>query len=65
MLKEYYVVARYIASVPSSKDYTEFILNEVEKEFSSVKAGDLRPFIDNLFSVIEGEEIEPGHEEYE
>jgi hypothetical protein len=58
MLKEYYVVSRYIASIPEGQDMTEFILSQVELDLSGVKPGDWGSYLNNAFSVLEGEEVE-------
>lgn len=65
MFKEYYVVARYVAAIPSNKDVTEFILAEVEKEFSEVSPKKMNEYLKGLFTVIEGEEIDMENEDDE
>lgn len=58
MLKEYYVVSRYIASIPRGQDMTEFILSQVESDLSIIKPENWKNYLNNTFSVIEGEEID-------
>jgi hypothetical protein len=64
-MREYYVVGRYIASIPKGKDISEFILNEVEAEMKGVSPNQLKGYLHNLFSVIEGEEIDIDEEDDE
>jgi hypothetical protein len=63
MLKEYFVVGRYIAQIPKDKNITEFILNEVESELREISPNQLKNYLNGLFSVIEGEEIEIDEDE--
>ena len=63
MLKEYFVVGRYIAQIPKDKNITEFILNEVESELREISPNQLKGYLNGLFSVIEGEEIEIDEDE--
>jgi hypothetical protein len=63
MLKEYYVVGRYIAQIPESKDMTEFIINQIESELRGISPNQLKGYLNGLFSVIEGEVIEDDEEE--
>lgn len=63
MFKEYYVVARYIASIPEGKDITSFVLDEVERDIRAVKPENMALFLNNTFSVIEGQEIDIDSEE--
>lgn len=58
MLKEYYVVGRFIAQIPKDKDITEFILAEVESELQGISPNQLKGYLSGLFSVIEGEEVD-------
>ena len=63
MLKEYYVVGRYIAQIPESKDMTEFIITQIESELREISPNQLKGYLNGLFSVIEGEVIEDDEEE--
>lgn len=63
MFKEYFVVAKYIASIPPGKDATEFILNEMEQEISDVSSRGMKDYLHGLFSIIEGEEVNLEQEE--
>jgi hypothetical protein len=63
MLKEYYVVGRYIAQIPKDKDIAEFILAEMEAELGNVTPNQLKSYLNGLFTVIEGEEIEVDEDE--
>jgi hypothetical protein len=63
MLKEYFVVGRYIAQIPKDKNITEFILNEVESELREISPNQLKGYLNGLFSVIEGEEIDIDEDE--
>ena len=63
MLKEYYVVGRYIAQIPESKDMTEFIITQIESELRGISPNQLKGYLNGLFSVIEGEVIEDDEEE--
>jgi hypothetical protein len=65
MLKEYYVVSRYIASIPEGKDMTNFILSQVEEELSGITPGDWKSYLKHNFSVIEGDEVEIDEDEEE
>lgn len=65
MLREYYVVGRYIASIPESKDISEYILAEMERELGNVSPNQLKAYLNGLFSVIQGEEIEIEEDEEE
>lgn len=65
MLREYYVVGRYIAQVPASKDMTEFILAEVESELKEIDPKQLKNYLNGLFAVIEGEVIDVDEEDEE
>jgi hypothetical protein len=65
MLREYFVVGRYIAQIPKDKNITEFILNEVESELREISPNQLKGYLNGLFSVIEGEEIDIEDEEDE
>ena len=57
MLREYFVIARYVGSVPTNKNYTDVILEEVANDFRGLSDDNLISFLHNAFSVIEGEEI--------
>ena len=57
MFKEYFVVARYVASIPSTKDMTDFVLDEVVRDMSSISPNQIESFIKTNFSVLEGNEI--------
>lgn len=63
MLKEYFVVGRYIAQIPKDKDITKFILAEVESELKEINPNQLKDYLNGLFSVIEGEVIEDEEDE--
>jgi hypothetical protein len=63
MLKEYYVVGRYLAQIPESKDMTEFIITQIESELRGISPNQLKGYLNGLFSVIEGEVIEDDEEE--
>lgn len=65
MLKEYFVVGRYLANIPESKDMTEFILKEVQSELSAISPNQLSGYLKGLFAVIEGEEVELDEDEEE
>ena len=65
MLKEYFVVGRYLANIPESKDMTEFILKEVQSELSEISPNQLGNYLKGLFAVIEGEEVELDEDEEE
>ena len=58
MLKEYFVVGRYIAQIPKDKDIAEFILAEMESELGNVAPNHMKGYLNGLFTVLEGEEIE-------
>lgn len=58
MLKEYFVVGRYIAQIPKDKDIAEFILAEMESELGNVAPNQMKNYLNGLFTVLEGEEIE-------
>lgn len=63
MFKEYFVVARYVAAIPKSKDMTEFILDEVQQEISGIAPNQMKKYLHGLFSVIEGDEVEVDEED--
>lgn len=65
MIREYFVVARYVASVPNGVDETEFILKEVTREISDTSPNKMDSFVRNLFSVLPGEEIDDFEEDEE
>ena len=58
MLKEYFVVGRYIAQIPKDKNIAEFILAEMESELGNVAPNQMKNYLNGLFTVLEGEEIE-------
>jgi hypothetical protein len=57
MIKEYFVVANYVASIPADKDIQEFILSEIERELRNIEPDNLKAYLHGLFSVVEGDEI--------
>jgi hypothetical protein len=57
MLKEYFVVARYVAQIPEGKDYSESVIKELVNDLRSYHNNDYK-LIDSLFSVVEGEEVD-------
>lgn len=63
MLKEYFVVGRYIAQIPKDKDIAEFILAEMESELGNVAPNQMKNYLNGLFTVLEGEEIEVDEDE--
>jgi hypothetical protein len=65
MLKEYFIVGRYIANIPASKDINSFILAQVEEDLKGISPNGLKGYLDGLFNVIEGEEIDIEDEEDE
>jgi len=65
MLKEYFIVGRYIANIPASKDISSFILAQVEEDLKGISPNALKGYLDGLFNVIEGEEIDIEDEEDE
>lgn len=65
MLKEYFVVGRYIAQIPKDKDIAEFILAEMESELGNVAPNQMKNYLNGLFTVLEGEEIEIDEDEEE
>lgn len=65
MLKEYFIVGRYIANIPASKDINSFILAQVEEDLKNISPNALKAYLDGLFNVIEGEEIDIEDEEEE
>jgi hypothetical protein len=65
MLKEYYVVSKYIASIAEGQDMTNFILSHVEEELSGITPGNWKSYLKHNFSVIEGDEVEIDGDEEE
>lgn len=63
MLREYFVVGRYLANIPKNKDINDFILAELESEMRNISPNQLRGYLHGLFSVLEGEEIDNEEED--
>lgn len=58
MIKQYFVVGNYIAQIPKDKNFSEFILAQLEADLKGVSVNQLKNFLDGFFSVIEGDEVE-------
>lgn len=58
MIKQYFVVSTYAASIPEDKDKTEAILDTMANELASVSKEQLRQYLGSVFDVIEGDEID-------
>ena len=62
MIREYLVVARYLAKTPSGKDPEDSIYKELERDLKRIFTFDLQKEIREMFTVIQGQEI--SEEEY-
>lgn len=63
MIKEYFVVARYVAKVPNGKDPIESIYTELEADLTRLIKFDRQKEIKEMFTVIEGADL--SEEDYE
>lgn len=58
MLKEYFVVARYVASVPEGMSFNELVLGELVRDIQSTSPNQMENLLKSMFTVIEGEEMD-------
>lgn len=58
MLKEYFVVARYVASVPEGMSFNDLVLNELISDIKSTSPNQIDNLLKSMFNVIEGEEVD-------
>ena len=58
MIREYFVIARYVGSVPTNKNYSEVILQEVANDLRGLLDENLETFLEATFSVLEGDEVD-------
>lgn len=63
MIKEYFVVARYLARTPDGKDPIESVYMELEADLNRLIKYDRQKELKDMFTVIEGNEI--SEEDYE
>lgn len=63
MIREYFVVARYLARTPEGKDPIEAIYSELESDLISLFKSDQKQKLRDIFNVVEGNEI--SEEDYE
>lgn len=57
MIKEYYVVARYLAKTPNSGDAIESIYKELEADLTRLIKFDRQSELKEMFLVIPGSDI--------
>lgn len=63
MIKEYFVVARYLARTPDGKDPIESVYSELEADLTRIIKFDRQKEIKEMFTVIAGNDIT--EEDYE
>lgn len=63
MIKEYFVVARYLARTPEGKDPIESVYNELEADLTRIIKFDRQKEIRDMFTVVQGNDIT--EEDYE
>lgn len=57
MIKEYFVVARYLARTPDGKDPIESVYKELEADLTRIIKFDRQKEIKDMFTVIQGNDI--------
>lgn len=57
MIKEYFVVARYLARTPDGKDPIESVYKELEADLTRIIKFDRQNEIKDMFTVIQGNDI--------
>lgn len=63
MIKEYFVVARYVARTPDGKDPIESVYKELEADLTRIIKFDRNSEIKEMFTIIEGQDLT--EEDYE
>ena len=58
MFRQYLVVSSYVAAIPEGKDKTQFILEAVYNDLSVIPKEQLMNYLESVFNVIEGDEVE-------
>lgn len=57
MIREYFVVARYVAKIAEGKDYQDIVYKEVENDLTRLIKFDRQKELRDMFTIIPGEEI--------
>lgn len=63
MIREYYVVARYLARIPESGNAEDSIYKELEADLNRIIKYDRQNELKDMFTIIAGSEIT--EEDYE
>lgn len=58
MIKEYYIIARYVTNVPEGKDESEYIIDCFYEDVFGLGPENMKKFLTTMFTVLPGEVID-------